>query len=438
MESFDWSTLRRPLPAWFADATLGVFLHWGAYSVPAWAEPSGALGEMDDVEFLRRNPYAEWYFNTVRIDGSSAARHHRDVHGDAPYDDFLDRWTAARFDPDDWARLFAAMGADYVIPTTKHHDGITLWDAPGTGARNTVHRGPRRDLVDDLAHAVRDHGMRFGLYYSGGQDWSLDRFPALRSFAQVAQDRPQDAAYNLYALAHVRDLIRRHAPDVLWNDMDWPAAGKRDGRDGLVDLFREYYAAVPEGVVNDRWGVPHHDFRTTEYSSGGEHEESGDPWEHTRGLGFSFGYNREEGADVTLDGAGLARHWVDVVARGGRLLIDIGPTAEGLIPPLQRVALEGFAAWRRRIGDAGSRIVRDGGEVVDVGEGSWVRMWRTADGILLFWDSAQELTIPRPADAGDAIEVLGGSPARLHDGGIALSATAHGDGPSVARLVRRT
>ena len=117
-----------------------------------------------------------------------------------------------------------------MIPTTKHHDGIALWDAPGTGARNTVHRGPRRDLIAEIASAVRAEGMRFGVYYSGGLDWSITNLPPITMPADLRALRPVDAAYNTYAYLHVQDLITRYAPDVLWNDIDWPDAGKRGGR----------------------------------------------------------------------------------------------------------------------------------------------------------------------------------------------------------------
>src|SRR6478609_8741406 len=121
----------RPTPEWFADSGLGIFVHWGAYSVPAWAEPIGALGAIEDSEFwFAHNPYAEWYFNTIRIEGSPARAHHAEVHGGMPYDDFLDVWRAERFDADEMVQLFARAGARYVVPTTKHHDGITLWEAP--------------------------------------------------------------------------------------------------------------------------------------------------------------------------------------------------------------------------------------------------------------------------------------------------------------------
>ena len=213
----------------------------------------------------------------------------------------------------------------------------------------------------------------------GGPGLADQRASRIGVLPQIAIDRPQDAAYNLYALTHVRDLIRRFRPDVLWNDMDWPDSGKRDGRDGLADLFRDYYAAVPDGVVNDRWGVPHHDFRSTEYSTGSDVESGDETWEHTRGLGLSFGYNRVEGADVTMDSPALARHWVDVVARGGRLLINVGPTADGVIPPLQRATLEGFALWRDRLGDLDPGAVVAGEAAAD--EQTWVRHWRTQDAV---------------------------------------------------------
>ena len=253
----DWNRLARPVPQWYRDAKLGIFIHWGAYSVPAWAEPTGELGAVDEATWFRHNAYAEWYWNTIRFDDSPARRHHRETYGDAPYDDFLDAWQAEEFDPADWAGLFARAGARYVVPTTKHHDGIALWDAPGTGTRNTVRRGPRRDLVRDLETAVRDAGLRFGVYYSGGLDWSISELPVLDNGAAVRRLRPVDAAYAAYAYArHLRDLVDRYHPDVLWNDIEWPDAGKHGYALGLLELLEHYYATVPDGVVNDRWATP--------------------------------------------------------------------------------------------------------------------------------------------------------------------------------------
>ena len=111
---------------------------------------------------------------------------------------------------------------------------------------------------------------------------------------------------------------------MLWNDIEWPDSGKRGGPQSLHRLFTDYYAAVPDGVVNDRWGATHHDFVTSEYEHN-RHVEGGEPWENNRGIGFSFGYNRAEDESRALDGPALTRYLTDVVSRGGRLLLDVGP-----------------------------------------------------------------------------------------------------------------
>ena len=296
-ESARWGALARPTPQWFQDAPLGIFVHWGPYSVPAWAEDHGELGVEDDWEaWFTHNSYAEWYFNTIRIPGSPAARRHKDLYGAAPYDAFLDAWDPDAWDPSEWMRLFHRAGACYAVLTTKHHDGVTLWDAPETGTRNTVRRGPRIDLVAGFADAARVQGLRVGLYYSGGLDWHYrPARPILSEDDCKDLCRPKDADYARYCFVHVRDLIDRYAPDVVWNDIDWPDEGKNFGPYGLGTLFEYFYAARPEGVTNDRYGGVHADYLTSEYQHMGDSETSGTPWENCRGVGLSFGYNRAEG-----------------------------------------------------------------------------------------------------------------------------------------------
>ncbi len=404
----------REVPQWYRDVKFGIFIHWGAYSVPAWAEPTGELGTVEPHEWMKHNPYAEWYANTIRIDGSPAQEHHRTVHGGAPYDDFLDQWTASAFDPDDLVALFARAGAGYVVPTTKHHDGIALWDAPGTGTRNTVHRGPKRDLVAELAGATRRAGLRFGTYYSGGLDWHVaDHGP--HTGEPLADNRPVDEAYNAYAFAHVVDLVDRYRPDVLWGDIEWPDAGKPDGPTSFARILERYYAAVPDGVVNDRWGLTHWDFRTSEYQAGKESESTG-AWENCRGVGLSFGYNQVEGADQYLDGPGAVRHLLDVVSRGGNFLLNVGPDEAGRIPELQRRCLEGIADWMAVNASAvhGTTTV----EGATPSDAPWVRFTRTGDVVHAVVDAAGEVALDLPgADPGSA---------RLPDG-TPVAARADGD-----------
>lgn len=372
------------LPGWAQDATLGIFIHWGAYSLPAWAEPSGALGAVPEHEWYTHNAYAEWYANTIRIEGSPAEQHHQRKYGGAPYAEFLDAWHADSYDPVDWARLFSAVGADYVVPTTKHHDGIALWSAPASAGLNTVERGPRRDLITPLAEAVRAEGMRFGVYYSGGLDWAFTDLPPVRSHADLLRLRPIDSDYNAYAFGHVVDLIDRYRPDLLWNDIEWPDAGKAPGPHSLESLRERYRGIVSEGIMNDRWGADVWDYRTSEYDTAVGHE-AGMGWEHCRGLGFSFGYNRLEDKSLTISPRELARLYADTVSRGGRLLLNVGPTAAGEIPAVQRRTLEGIAEWMSAIKQLtiGRRLLR--GELEVTGT-KWWRAWETSAGTVVVID----------------------------------------------------
>lgn len=387
----------RQLPEWATEATLGIFIHWGPYSVPAWAEPTGAWGAVPPERWFAHNAYAEWYANTVRIAGSPAAEHQKTVHDDAPYEAFLDSWTADAYEPDVWAELFASLGADYIIPVTKHHDGVTLWEAPGTPTLNTTSRGPQRDLLAPLAEAVRARGMRFGVYYSGGLDWAFTDFPPIQSMEDVENYRPTGPDYAAYATAHVRDLIDRYQPSVIWNDIDWPDAGKRDG--SLSDLLAHYRTVVPDGIVNDRWGADVGDYRTSEYSHGTDNER-GVGWEHNRGLGFSFGFNQIEDTELTLTPRALARLYADVVSRGGRLLLNVGPDASGRIPDVQLNSLRGTAEWITAIKPhtlARRPLTESENALFITPQSGWNRGWVSGEHVVIVGEQASLIRDSHPA-----------------------------------------
>ena len=364
------------VPDWFRDAKFGIFVHWGAYSVPAWAEPIGELGTIDKATWFKHNPYAEWYANTIRIDGSPAQRHHEEQYGGAPYDDFLDQWRAEACDADDMvgavpAGRRAIRHPDYQAPRRDHALGRA-------GHRNPQHRPPRAAPGPGGRRSsalARQAGLRFGVYYSGGLDWHASDFPPIQGedFDRV---RPVDETYNAYAFAHVRDLIDRYHPDVLWGDIEWPDAGKPEGAHSFDKLLDAFYAATPDGVVNDRWGLTHWDFRTSEYQQGNSVENT-EMWENCRGVGLSFGYNRMEDAAHYMDGPAAVRHLVDVVSRGGNFLLNVGPDAAGRIPALQRSCLNQIGDWMARNSAAvhGTRPVD--GDVARPGTSPWVRWTRT-------------------------------------------------------------
>jgi alpha-L-fucosidase len=382
------SVAAHPLPDWYDDAKLGVFIHWGLYSVPGWApqvpDIQQLLREKGPAQMLRDNPYAEWYLNSSRLTGSPTWHHQRQTYGlDATYDDFVPAFDdgTAGADMDAIAAACRDAGAGYVVLTTKHHDGFCLWP---TGLRHP-RKGryhARRDLVGELRTAVLDAGMRIGLYYSGGYDWPYND-AVLKNVADSYLAVPDSPDYVEYASVHVRELIGRYQPSVLWNDICWPAGGD------LPALFADYYNAVPDGVINDRWIEPpghrglvtdalarlgglavqrfwslipdarksltfpadhHFDFRTPEYAAFETIQAK--KWESTRGVGHSFGANRNERPEDIVTGTELVRSFADIVSKNGNLLIGVGPDERGHLPAEQLAPLRELGSWLRVNGEA--------------------------------------------------------------------------------------
>ncbi|HEX7758300.1 MAG TPA: alpha-L-fucosidase [Caulobacteraceae bacterium] len=379
----------RPLPAWYDDAKFGVFIHWGAFAIPAFAPRVGSIGEAFANDYDRAvamTPYTEWYCNAIKVPGTPSAAFHKANHGDAPYTDFKAPFEAglAKWDPAAWAEAFRDAGARYVVLVTKHHDGLCLWPS-AIANRHQANWTTSRDIVGELAAAVRAEGLRFGVYYSGGIDWTFNRRP-IRTLADFMASTP-GGDYPAYALAQTRELIDRYEPSVLWNDIAWPTGPK-----ALYRLFTDYYAAVPDGVVNDRWVtasfrrnlmkipyfrhradarlkaalarrkgapskgvipqvVPHSDFRTPEYT--GFPRTQAKKWEATRGMSHSFGFNRDDTEDDYASGDELIGDFIDAVSRNGNLLLNVGPRAtDAGIPEEQLSRLEQFGAWLRANGEA--------------------------------------------------------------------------------------
>jgi len=402
------------VPDWYRDAKLGFFIHWGLYSVPAWATAHGP-GEVPAEDAYTHHQYAEWYGNTVRIAGSPTWERHQRIYGvGTSYEDLADLWRAEAFDADAFVAELVGAGARYIIPTTKHHEGFCLWDTPTTPF-NAARRGPRRDLVRELHDATRSAGARFGVYYSGALDWHVSDFPPIESDTDLFRHRRHDKQFSRYSAAQLEELIERFSPDVLWNDIEWPDGGKDGDPESLAALFHRYFEAVPDGVLNDRWGVPHHGFLTREYSHVPDIMEP--VWEATRGLGHSFGYNSDEDAGRSMSGAQLIRLLVDVVSKNGNLLINVGPRADGSIPDIQLAAMRELGRWMSVNGAAvyGTRPWLRAGEPV----GAPLAYTTTGETVHvhLLDPSVGELTLP-PELAGRAGTWSGGVPAATGTSGV--------------------
>jgi alpha-L-fucosidase len=242
-----------------------------------------------------------------------------------------------------------------------------------------------------------------GIYYSGGMDWLLnpERIDAFHKIYSTVVQAPEHLAY---ANAHWRELVDRYRPSVMWGDIMYPAAAN------IPELFAYYYNSVPDGVINDRFGtefsVPrrpgmnppgiHYDFLTPEYSSFDEIQE--EKWETCRGIGASFGYNRNDDETSYLSAAAVIRMFVDIVSKNGNLLLNVGPRADGSIDQLQQQCLLGLGAWLEINGEA----IR--------GTRPWIRAaTTTADGIAVRFtqkrDTLYAILLDRPA--GSEVRISG-------------------------------
>lgn len=402
-----WDSIRQhPIPQWYDDAKLGIFIHWGLYSVPAWAPPTGELGKVDWNKWFYQNPYAEWYLNTLRLKDSPTYKHHVETYGaDFDYYRFADEFNreAAKWRPEEWASLFKKTGARYVVLTTKHHDGFTLWPSRVPNPKRGGAWGSKRDLVGDLTKAVRGAGMRTGLYYSGGLDWTFEQTP-IATLEDLKKTVPQSEEYARYADAHWRELIERYQPAILWNDINYPKLGK------LPEIFSDYYNRQPDGLINNRFGVEFADFTTPEYAKYDKITEK--KWESCRGLGFSFGYNRVEGPEHVLASDKLVALLVDIVSKNGNLLLNIGPRPDGTISDIQMDRLNALGRWLAVNGEGlfGSRPwVRAADKGADGSDVRYTRKGDTLYAFVLDRKLGASFTLPgMQAKQGMRIEQLGG------------------------------
>jgi alpha-L-fucosidase len=353
----------RELPAWFDDAKFGITICWSAATIASYAPipedgiwPPSKTDWWDDPEIASRLPYAEEYQDSVAVPASPTARYHREHFGDLPYTAFPAMWQRlhAAWDPEPWAELADRAGARYVTLYAKLGDGYLLWPSRHPHPRLSGWQA-ERDIVGELNEALTARGIRLGVYYCGF-DWSFsDREPPAFSPEQIVAAFPRGAEFAAYSEAHWRELVERYRPAILWADGGYPA----DAETQPDDLFRWYYEQVPDGVVNDRFDdfgagdrTSHRDFKTYEYKRDFSNAVQDVKWEANRGLGFSFGYNRQEGDEHYTASAILIRELVDIVARGGNFAPTVGPTATGTIPWVQAQRLLAIGWWLRRFGEA--------------------------------------------------------------------------------------
>lgn len=341
-----WEELdARPTPSWFEDAKFGIFIHWGPYSVPAWS-PKGT--------------YSEWYqywlqeesiFGNGNFTGQEIPEYQKKTYGEnSSYYDFGEMFTADLFDAKAWASLFEKSGAKYIVITSKHHDGYCLWPSKEANDRgfawNSQDLGANKDLLGELSEEVKKTDVKMGMYYSLYEWyhpwWKNDR------------ERFVDEHFH----PQFKDLVERYQPDLLWGDGEWAMSSDKWKTPELISWLYNESSVKDKVIINDRWGqdTRHHHggYFTTEYESNAEFDKA---WEECRGMGFSFGYNRNEDIEDYNSAKTMVLMLCDLVAQGGSLLLDIGPDGRGRIPVIMQERLLQIGEWLQINGDAiyGSR-----------------------------------------------------------------------------------
>jgi len=359
--------------AWWSEARFGMFIHWGLYS--------------------------QWGCHYPAADGTllNGKTEHMMRHLRLPlalYSTIAGVFNPEKFDADEWVRIAKAAGMKYIVLTAKHHDGFALWNSKASDY-NVVQRTPwKRDAVQELAAACRRAGIRFGVYYSLGRDWSDPDVPTTRKADGNRRsndwDWPDESKkdftryFERKVKPQVRELLANYGPiDVLW--FDTPEQIKPEQS---IELMRLIHALQPACIVNQRVGNRYGDYRVAEQ----EIPATGwtDAWETCMTLNRHWGYflGDEDYKPTEM----LVRHLVDIASKGGNFLVNVGPTGAGVIPAPSVERLQAMGQWLRVNGEAiygttASRFTRL----------PWGRSTTKGDTLYLHifdWPADQRLTLP--------------------------------------------
>lgn len=366
----DWKSLERyEIPQWYKDAKFGIFIHWGAYSVPAFG--------------------SEWYPRQMYIDrdrrGDNFFQHHVKTYGkqkDFGYKDFIPKFKAEEFDAKAWATLFKETGARYVIPVAEHHDGFPMYDCAFT-RWDASEMGPKRDIIQELSTAVREQGMKFGVSSHRAFNWmfyvrdeSYDNAdpqyadlygrPMPFLFKENAWDyknhfTPQDQQFKDDWLARCCELVDKYQPDVFWFDFGiTPGLQSSDHEnneyaDHLKKFAAYYYNQTSKkpnslGIINYKWKAFPESAAVLDKERSKMAEIRKPFWQtDTAVSSSSWGYTKNQrykAPDRLVDDL------VDIVSKNGCLLLNIGPRSDGTIPGQDQAILKAIGGWLKINGEA--------------------------------------------------------------------------------------
>ena len=309
---------------WFPDAKLGIFVHYGIYAVNGVPE--------------------SWSF----------------WNGGVPHDRYmaqLDGFTASKYDPEGWVALFERAGARYAVLTTKHHDGVALWDTDANGFSVVKKTPAGRDLVGPYVEAMRRHGLKVGFYYSH-LDWNHPDYASVLPARHNTELNPHSLSnrysfpergeedseawrrFLLFHRAQIRELNDRYGPvDLWWFDGEWERDPEQFDMAGLRETL---LAANPDMIANSRL-LGHGDYATPE--QGIPIVPPDGPWEFCVTVNDSWGYQVGDHNHKSV--RQIVRMFAETIGMGGNMLLDVGPYEDGSLQPEQVARLEGLGDWIR-------------------------------------------------------------------------------------------
>ncbi|XP_075460560.1 tissue alpha-L-fucosidase [Ascaphus truei] len=329
----NWDSLdARPLPAWFDEAKFGVFVHWGVFSVPSFG--------------------SEWFWWNWREQKSPeyVSFMQKNYPPGFTYADFAPQFTAEFYDPDAWAELFQAAGAQYVVLTTKHHEGFTNWGSPVSWNWNSMDTGPHRDLVGDLGEALKKRSLRYGLYHS-----LMEWFHPLYLIDKKNGFKTQHFVY-AKTMPELYDLVTRYKPDLIWSDGDWEAPDTYWNSTHFLAWLYNESPVKDTVVVNDRWCQNCSCYHGGYYNCADKFKPTtmlDHKWEMCTTIDkYSWGYRRNIQVNQLMDEHGIIEELVQTVCYGGNYLLNVGPSKEGLIMPIFQERLRAVGKWLSINGEA--------------------------------------------------------------------------------------
>lgn len=329
----DWNSLdSRPLPRWFDQAKVGIFIHWGVFSVPSYR--------------------SEWFW--WNLDGTKEPEFRDFVQTNyslnAKYQDFANQFRAELWKPQEWAKLFKRSGAKYVVLTSKHHEGFALWNTKYSWNWNSVNVGPKRDIIKEFSEALRKENLFVGLYHSLYEWFNPNYlFDKANNFTTQTFSKGK-------TMPELYELVNQFEPELIWSDGEWEAPTEYWGSlEFLAWLYNES-PVKDRVVVNDRWGqgtnCNHGGYLSCadRYSPGVLQKRK---WENAFTIDRStWGFSRLSNLDNYFESTEIIHEMVKTVSCGGNFLVNVGPRSDGTIDAIFQDRLIKLGNWLSLNGDA--------------------------------------------------------------------------------------